>query len=123
MADGAGPVPPPPEGTPAPAGEGAARETRTGRALGTLLGIISPNVVLPAADRSVDRIVHGVAGRGTAGSRASRLAYAIGLASMVWHRISPKRLRLTFDDGSRLAFQVPIAADAGPARRIAAALA
>ncbi|MFI2709016.1 hypothetical protein ACH495_02645 [Micromonospora sp. NPDC018662] len=47
----------------------------------------------------------------------------VASARVGWHRLNPKRLRLTFADGSWLAFTVPIAESGTPLRAVAAALA
>ncbi|MFG1673840.1 hypothetical protein [Micromonospora sp. NPDC049282] len=47
----------------------------------------------------------------------------VASARVGWHRLNPKRLRLTFADGSWLAFTVPIAESGAPLRAVAAALA
>ncbi|RLP93254.1 hypothetical protein [Micromonospora sp. CV4] len=43
---------------------------------GVLLNLISPLISFPAADRIVDRLTHGVAGRGAPGSLASTLQHS-----------------------------------------------
>ncbi|MEH1167799.1 hypothetical protein V6V47_20680 [Micromonospora sp. CPCC 205539] len=47
-----------------------------GGACGALLNLLSPLLSFPAGDKIVDRVTHGVAGRGAAGSSASTLQYA-----------------------------------------------
>lgn len=47
----------------------------------------------------------------------------VASARVGWHRLNPKRLRLTFADGSWLAFTVPIAESGASLRAVAAALA
>lgn len=69
IAQGALPPDPPDPQRPEP--------TRAGGVIsGVLLNLISPLVSFPAGDRLVDRITHGVAGRGAPGSAASTLQYA-----------------------------------------------
>ncbi|QLQ38882.1 hypothetical protein [Micromonospora robiginosa] len=46
----------------------------------------------------------------------------VASARVGWHRLNPKRLRLTFTDGSWLAFTVPIAESGAPLRAVATAL-
>ncbi|MFI5835149.1 hypothetical protein ACIA5A_15895 [Micromonospora sp. NPDC051300] len=58
----------------------------------------------------------------------TEVVWAVGRAEVAsarvgWHRLNPKRLRLTFVDGSWLAFTVPIAESGAPLRAVAAALA
>ncbi|WP_410810326.1 hypothetical protein [Micromonospora sp. 067-2] len=50
--------------------------TGTGGVSGVLLNLLSPLVSFPAGDRIVDRLTHGVAGRGAPGSAASTLQHA-----------------------------------------------
>ncbi|NBE82680.1 hypothetical protein [Micromonospora rubida] len=64
-------APEPPAGPNADAGAGGGPGL-----LGILLNVLSPLVVFAAGDRAVDRVLHGVAGRGAPGSAASRLALA-----------------------------------------------
>ncbi|MGW1056693.1 hypothetical protein [Micromonospora rubida] len=65
-------------GAPEPPAEPATAGGASGGpgALGILLNVLSPLVVFAAGDRLVDRVLYGVAGRGTPGSAASRLALA-----------------------------------------------
>ena len=46
----------------------------------------------------------------------------VASARVGWHRLNPKRLKLTFTDGSWLSFTVPIAESGQPLRAVAAAL-
>ncbi|MCO1595603.1 hypothetical protein M8C17_10540 [Micromonospora sp. RHAY321] len=68
-----GVLPPDP---PAAEQPGASGTGGGGRVSGALLNLISPLISFPAGDRLVDRITHGVAGRGTPGSSASTLQHA-----------------------------------------------
>ncbi|MFF5054075.1 hypothetical protein ACFY1S_12925 [Micromonospora sp. NPDC000663] len=69
IAQGSLPADPPDPQRPEPSRPG-------GVVASALLNLISPLVSFPAGDRLVDRITHGVAGRGAPGSAASTLQYA-----------------------------------------------
>ncbi|MCG5470178.1 hypothetical protein LADH09A_004121 [Micromonospora sp. LAH09] len=71
VAQGALPADPPAADNAEPSGSG-----RGGGVSGVLLNLISPVISFPAGDRVVDRITHGVAGRGAPGSAASTLQHS-----------------------------------------------
>ncbi|SIN29933.1 hypothetical protein [Micromonospora cremea] len=69
IAQGVLPPDPPAAEPPEPSGGG-------GGVSGVLLNVLSPLLSFPAGDRIVDRVTHGVAGRGSPGSLASTLQHS-----------------------------------------------
>ncbi|WP_406077639.1 hypothetical protein [Micromonospora sp. NBC_00858] len=71
IAQGVLPADPPQAEQPGSSGAGGG-----GGVSGALLNLLSPLFSFPAGDRIVDRVTHGVAGRGAPGSSASTLQHA-----------------------------------------------
>ncbi|WP_406074302.1 hypothetical protein [Micromonospora sp. NBC_01638] len=75
IAQGVLPPDPPATGSPEPSGSGRGGG-RGGGVSGALLNLLSPLVSFSAGDRIVDRVTHGIAGRGAPGSAASTLQHS-----------------------------------------------
>jgi hypothetical protein len=102
IADGVGPADPADAGPPPPLER---PERKHQKVLGFALSIIDPIVTIGWADRLVDRIFFGVAGRGEPGSRSSLVQYgrsrATGMRDTVF-AVTDRRLLLCVSRKQRL---------------------